>query len=305
MKMRVMGFEEYGPPEVLKLMEQEVPEAGPGLVRVRVKAAGVQPADCAVRQGWRLPGARTELPAVPGNEFAGIVDRVGAGVSGFAPGDEVLGFRMLGCYAEYVVVPPEQLVRKPAGMPWEEAGSLSASGQTAHTAVELLRIAPGETVFVNGAAGGVGTIAVQLACGLGAAVIGSASPANHDYVRSLGAVPVAYGEGLADRLRALAPRIDAALDAAGGEGLEAAAELVRDRSRVGTIVAFERAEELGITPLRSMRSAERLAALADLYEAEKLKLHIRRSLPLEEAAEAHREVEKGHGRGKIVLRVAD
>ncbi|MBB6675122.1 NADP-dependent oxidoreductase [Cohnella nanjingensis] len=304
--MRAAGFDRYGPPDVLELMEVKTPQAGAGEVRVRVKTAGVQPADCSVRKGWMPPGATVTLPHVPGNEFAGVIDQVGPDVAAWKVGAEVLGYRMQYAYAEYVVAPADQIVAKPPGMPWEVAGSLSASGQTAHTAMDELRIGPGDTVLINGAAGGVGTVAVQLAKRLGATVIGTASAANQDYLRSLGAIPVVYGDGLEARVRALAPNgIDSAFDTAGGEGLRAAAAMVRDPNRVGTIAGFDLTEELGIRAIRSQRSGKRLAALADLYERGALRIHVRSIYPLDRAAEAHREVEVGHGQGKVVLRVDD
>lgn len=218
----------------------------------------------------------------------------------------MLGFRLQYTYAEYVVVPADQLVRKPPAMPWEAAGGLSGAGQTALTALEELAVGPGDTLLINGAAGGVGTVAVQAARAKGAAVIGTASPANHAYLRSLGAVPVTYGEGLAERVRALAPDgVDAALDAGGADGLLAAVELVADRNRIATTVAFELTEELGVRWIRSRRSAERLAELVELYTRGQLNIHVRSTFPLSRAAEAHREMETGHGRGKIVLVIED
>ncbi|MEY9093219.1 NADP-dependent oxidoreductase [Paenibacillus sp. RC84] len=304
--MKAMGFTKFGPPEVLEPMEIAAPQAGEGEVRVRVKAAGVQPVDCAIRAGFRPQGVPVSLPHVTGGEFAGIVDQTGSGVTAFTPGDEVLGFRMQYTYAEYVVVPQDQLVRKPDTMPWEAAGGLSGAGQTALTALEELAVGPGETLLINGAAGGVGTVAVQAARAKGATVIGTASPANHDYLRSIGAIPVTYGPGLAERVRALAPGgVDAALDAGGADGLLAAAELVPDRNRIATTVAFELAGELGVRWIRSRRSAERLAELVELYTRGQLFIHIRRTFPLSQAAEAHREMEIGHGRGKIVLTMED
>lgn len=211
---------------------------------------------------------------------------------------------MLNCYAEFVVVSVDQIIAKPHGMTWEAAGSLSASGQTAHTALQELRVGKGDTVLIHAAAGGVGSVAVQLARIYGATVIGTASERNHDYLRSLGAIPVTYGEGLADRVRALAPNgVRAALDAAGGDALQVSLELVGDKDRIGTIVAFEQAARLGLRAIRSQRSAVRLAQLADLHSRGELQIHIRQTFPLSQAADAHREVEKGHGRGKIVLAV--
>ncbi|MEF3304002.1 NADP-dependent oxidoreductase [Paenibacillus sp. GYB003] len=302
--MKAAAFFEFGGPEVLRLTELEAPEAGAGEVRVRVKAAGVQPVDCSVRSGWMPAGVQVSFPQVAGNEFAGVIDRIGEGVTGLSVGEEVVGFRVLGCYAEYVVVPADQVVPKPAGMPWEQAGGLSGAGQTAHTALEELRVGKGDIVLINGAAGGVGTVAVQVARERGATVIGTASEANHDYLRSLGAIPVAYGDGLLDRVRALAPNgLDAALDAASVDGLRVALELVKDKDRVGTIFAFEHYKQLGVRWIGSKRSAARLRELLDLYAQGKLRIFVRSVHPLEKAADAHREVESGHGRGKVVLLV--
>ncbi|QMV42745.1 NADP-dependent oxidoreductase [Cohnella cholangitidis] len=302
--MKAAAFTSYGPPDVLKLMDFEAPQADAGQVRVQVKAAGVQPADVSVRTGWVPPGATVSFPQIPGNEFAGVIDQIGEGVGGFAVGDEVLGYRMLNCYAEFVVVSVDQIITKPHGTTWEAAGSLSASGQTAHTALQELRVGKGDTVLIHAAAGGVGSVAVQLARFYGATVIGTASERNHDYLRSLGAIPATYGEGLADRVRSLAPNgVHAALDAAGGDALQASLELVGDKDRIGTIVAFEQAARLGLRVIRSQRSAVRLAQLADLHSRGELQIHIRQTFPLSHAADAHREVEKGHGRGKVVLSI--
>ncbi|SHG58739.1 NADP-dependent oxidoreductase [Streptoalloteichus hindustanus] len=300
--MRAAVFSTPGPPEVLQVAEVDDPQAGPGEVRVRVRAAGVQPVDAGVRTGFVLPGTVPSYPQAPGNEFAGVVDQVGEGVTAFSVGDEVLGYRLLSCYAELVVAPADQIVAKPADMPWEVAGGLSGPGQTAYTALRAIGVGQGDTVVVHGAAGGVGTIAVQLARAWGATVIGTASERNHDYLRALGAIPVSYGDGLVDRVRAVAPNgVDAALDGAGAEAARASVELVADRSRIGTIVAFDVAEELGVRAIRSQRSAARLAELVELYENGQLRVHVRRTYPLDQAADAHREIEKGHGRGKVVL----
>jgi NADPH:quinone reductase-like Zn-dependent oxidoreductase len=301
--MMAAAFVQPGGPEVLQWMEVPLPQLAPGDVLVRVKAAGVQPVDCSVRSGWNPPGLPPATwPRIIGNEFSGIIERVGAGVSAFAAGDEVLGFRVLGCYAEYVSVPADQIVRKPPGMPWEVAGGLSGAGQTAHTAIEELQVGEGDTVLINGAAGGVGTVAVQLARHRGATVIATGREENHEYLRELGAIPVSYEGDLVGRLKAIAPGgIDAALDAAGGNGLQAAIELARDKSRVGTIYAFETYQELGIRWIGSKRNAVRLQELVDLHTQGKLRIHVRRTYPLAQAADAHRELEKRHGRGKIVL----
>ncbi|WP_010277113.1 NADP-dependent oxidoreductase [Paenibacillus senegalensis] len=303
--MQAAGFHSPGPPEVLQVMDFPDPVPGPGEVRVKVKAAGVQPVDCAIRgYGFSPPGAKLQYPQIVGNEFAGIVDQVGEGVEDFQIGCEVIGWSLLSCCAQYVVVPRDQLVIKPRTMPWEEAGVLSASGQTAHTALKELEVGEGDTVLIHAAAGGVGTFAVQLARAWGAVVIGTASPRNHDYLHSLGAIPVAYGEGLEDRVRELAPQgIDAALDAAGEEALRASVNLVSNKERIGTIVSFDLSEKLGTVPIRSKRSAARLSELTRLYEQGMLRVTIARVFPLHEAAAAHRAVETGHIRGKIVIAI--
>lgn len=304
--MRAAAFSSYGPPEVLQVMELDDPQAGAGQVRVRVKAAGVQPFDCAVRNsGWTPPGLEITFPQILGNEFSGIIDQVGEGVTGFSLGDEVLGWALMACYAEYVVVSVDQIVQKPQKMSWEHAGVITASGQTAHTALRELGVGKGDTVLIHAAAGGVGTFAVQLAQAWGAAtVIGTASDRNHDYLRSLGAVPVTYGEGLVDRVRSISTRgVDVAFDAAGVDALEASVKLVNNMERIGTIVAFDLAEELGVRPIRSERSTDRLSELVSLYVPGKLNIHTRNIFPLDEVVSAHHEVETGHGCGKVVLKI--
>ncbi|MFC4111221.1 NADP-dependent oxidoreductase [Nonomuraea zeae] len=303
--MRAAAFAEPGGPDVLKVMELPAPQAGPGEVRVRVRAAGVQPFDAAVRAGW-LPPYLGEIgfPRIPGNEFAGVVDQVGAGVTGVAAGDEVLGFSRLFAYAEYIVVAGTDVVAKPAGVPWEVAGGLTAGVQTAELAIDGLGVADGETLLVHGAAGSVGTAAVQIARRRGATVIGTAREVNHDYLRDLGAVPVAYGDGLADRVRALAPGgVDAALDGAGGHALEVSIELVKGRGRIVTLVEHAKADGLGVQVVRGERTAERLGRYAALYAEGRFAFPIRRAYGLAEAADAHREIETGHGQGKIVLTI--
>ncbi|MFG1947302.1 NADP-dependent oxidoreductase [Nonomuraea sp. NPDC048826] len=302
--MRAAAFAEFGGPDVLRVMELPAPQAGPGQVRVRVRTAGVQPFDAAVRAGWTPPGVTGDLPRIPGNEFAGVVDQVGEGVTGTAPGAEVLGFSLLHCYAEYVVVGAGDVTPKPASMPWEPAGGLTAGAQTAELALDGLGVGEGDTLLVHAAAGAVGTVAVQVARMRGATVIGTAREENHAYLRDLGAVPVVYGAGLADRVRALAPGgVDAALDGAGGEALEVSLELVKDRDRILTLVEHGRAAELGVKLTRGTRSAERLARYAALYAEGRLRFPVRRTYPLERAADAHREIEARHGAGKIVLTI--
>jgi enoyl reductase len=298
---RAVVFNEYGGPEVLELVEVPEPEPGPGQVRVRVRAAGVQPADVKQRAGAWKAWAPVTFPARLGHEAAGIVDAVGTDVTAFAPGDEVLG-PADGAYADHALADASLLVRKPEAMPWNEAGALSASGVTAATVLEDLKVAPGETLLVHAAAGGVGLVAVQLATAQGVRVIGTAREANHEFLRSLGVIPVTYGDGLADRVRALAPEgVDAALDAVGGEALDVSVELVPDLSRIGTIADQAGARRLGVRSLGTRRSGERLAKLVDACSRGELKVFIWKEFPLEDAAAAHRESEGRHLRGKVVL----
>ncbi|TDD91099.1 NADP-dependent oxidoreductase [Actinomadura darangshiensis] len=304
--MRVAGFEEPGGPDVLQILDVPAPEAGPGQVRVRVRTAGVQPFDLAVREGWSPPGTPEGFPRVPGNEFAGVVDQVGDGAAGVQAGDEVLGNCRLNAYAEYVVVPAEALAAKPASMPWDVAGGFPAAVMTPHIALEEMGVGPGGTLLVHAAAGAVGTVAVQLARIAGATVIGTASERNHDYLRSIGAIPVAYGDGLEERVRALAPDgADAALDGAGGHALDVSLNLVKDRDRIITLVDHGRAAGLGVRTTPDKRSASRVAEAARFYDEGRLRVHVRGVFPLGRAADAHREVATGHGRGKVVLEVGE
>jgi enoyl reductase len=295
-------FSAYGPASVLHQIDVDAPEAGPGQVRVRVKVAGVNPVDYKMRRGDFADIAPASFPQTLGNEFAGVVDRVGDGVTAFEPCSQVLGFTSAAAYAEYVVVGADQITAKPAGMPWEVAGALSATGQTAYNSLRELRVAAGETLLIHGASGGVGTVAVQLARSAGAIVIGTASPVNHDYLRSLGAIPIAYGDGLIARVQALAPNgIDAALDLAGGEAITASLALVTDKDRIGTTVDAKAAQKYGIRRLRGVRSTQTLATLADLHTKDELQIRISATYLLDEAAAAHHDLETGHVRGKIVL----
>jgi enoyl reductase len=300
---RTVVFDEYGDAGVLKIVDVEPPEPGPGRVRIRVRAAGLQPFDVKLRRGDTADWAPARFPQGGGSEAAGVVDAVGEGVTEFAVGDDVLGGTTGASHAEYAVAKVGDLIAKPPGMPWEQAGALSASGQTAHAALSALGVRTGETVLVHAAAGGVGSMAVQLVKAWGGDVVGTASERNHDYLRELGAVPVMYGEGLVERVRQVAPHgVDAALDAVGTrEALDASVELVADRNRIGTIAGQQFVADLGIRSLGLQRSADRLAELVRLYSDGRLRVHVHATYPLDEAAAAHRELETGHVRGKVVL----
>ena len=295
-----MVFFEYGPPEVLTPLEIGDEEPGAGQVRVRVRAAGVQPFDCARRRGDLARWLATTFPWRLGNELAGVVDRVGPGVDGLAVGDEVLGFGE-GCHAEAVIADSGSLVVKPPEMSWPEAGALSASGQTADTALDELGIGPGDVLLIHAAAGGVGGFAVQLSVGRGATVIGTARSSNHDYLRDLGAIPVTYGDGLEGRVRQAAPEgVTAVLDCIGGDALDVSVRLLDDHARIVTIADRAGAARLGVRAIGTDRSQVRLAKLAGLF-TDGLRVPIWRTFPLRDAAMAHAEVETGHVRGKVVL----
>ncbi|MFK0247354.1 NADP-dependent oxidoreductase [Amycolatopsis azurea] len=299
---RSIAFTEYGDSRVLHVLERELPEPGPGQVRIAVRAAGVNPIDWKIRAGLMAEVFPTEFPAVPGGDVAGVVDAIGEGVSGFAAGDEVLGSGV-GGYAEFVLADPAKLTHKPESLSWELAAALPVVVNTAYRALNLLDLEKGETLLVDGAAGGVGTIAVQLAVARGLTVVGTASEANHDYLRSLGAVPVQYGEGLAERVRAVAPQgIDASFDAS-GQSLATLVELTGGPKRVVTIAAADAADH-GVR-FTSGSPAEQvpgsLTEGAALAAEGKLTLPISRVYPLAEAAAAQDESQAGHVRGKLVL----
>jgi enoyl reductase len=294
-------FEGYGPPEVLRFADLPDPQAGPGQIRVRVKAAGVQPFDVGVRSGAMAGYVPVAFPQTIGQEYAGVVDQVGEGVTGVDVGDEVLGSTMLNGYAQHVVVAAETAVGKPPELDFATAAAFVAASQTASGALLELKVTGGDTLLVHAAAGSVGTIAVQLGRLWGATVIGTASPGNHDYLRDLGAIPVAYGDGLVDRVRALAPGgVDVALDAVGGAAIPASVELVADRDRIGTIVDDRLAAQYGIRVVRAGRSPARLTEMIALAAQGKLVMPVR-PYAFADVVEAHRAVETGHGRGKVVL----
>lgn len=298
---RVVQFSHYGPPEVLEVATVPTPEPGPGDVRIQVRSAGVQPFDCATRRGDFQQWNPLDLPARLGNEVAGVVDAVGDGVD-LLIGQEVLAYLHLLGYATEVVVRADQTSPKPASMPWDQAGGLTASAQTAYTALDALGVTGADRLLVHAAAGGVGSFAVQLAVIRGATVIGTASEPNHDYLRSLGAIPVSYGPGLADRVRQACPDgITAALDAIGGDALDVSMELLGSPERVVTVADWMKSSQLGIRRVGTERSQQKLRDLSGWYDEGLLRVEIAAAYSLDDAAQAHRDVETGHVRGKIVL----
>ncbi|MER7703678.1 NADP-dependent oxidoreductase [Kitasatospora sp. NPDC097605] len=303
---KAIGFAEYGGTDVLRSIEVEVPAPGPGQVRIAVRAAGVNPLDHKVRSGALTGLFPVTLPAVVGYEVAGVVESVGAGVTEWRPGDEVLGAVHGGGYAQYAVAEADRLVRKPAALGWARAAAIPVAAETAWRSLDLLGAESGHTLLVHGAAGGVGTLLLQFARARGIRVIGTASETNHAYLRELGALPVAYGEGLAERVRAAAPGgVDRVLDAAGAGLLPLSVELAGDAEHVLTIADWQGAEQHGVrfTGGEATATYDRpaLNGALDLFEAGDLTLPLHRELPLAEAAEAQAESARGHLRGKIVL----
>jgi NADPH:quinone reductase-like Zn-dependent oxidoreductase len=302
--MNAISFSQFGGPDVLQFVDVPEPHAGDGAVRVRIRTAGVNPIDWKIRRGLMEPVFPTQLPSIPGIEIAGIVDEVGAGVTDLAVGDEVLGWVEGGGYAEYAV--SRRVVRKPAGISWAVAAAFAVSGEAAWRVLDQLGVRRDETLLVHGAAGAVGSLAVQLATARGATVIGTAGAENQDLVRSLGAIPVTYGDELVARVRALAPRgVDAVFDAAGKGALQASIELTGGPARVITI-ADPDAEKYGVRFSSSGTEdpLHVLAQLTDRVATGALRVTVARTFPLASAAEAQAISEAGHARGKLVLIVS-
>jgi NADPH:quinone reductase-like Zn-dependent oxidoreductase len=304
--MKAIVFEEFGDAGVLHVKDVEEPHPGAGEVRVAVRAAGVNPMDWKLRHGWLESMMPTTFPSVPGQEIAGVVDELGAGVTGFAVGDEVVGWAIGGGYAQYALA--DVLAVKPAGLSWAEAVAIPIAGETARRVLDLLALREGETLLVHGAAGGVGSVAVQLAVALGATVIGTASQDNHDYVRSLGAVPLAYGDGLVDRVRAIAPQgVDAVFDVAGKGALPDSIELRGGTADRVVTIADMGAQELGVTFFPGVTPADvKRAGLAEnvrLAGEGTLRLRVAETFPLADAGKAQEISEAGHPAGKLVITV--
>jgi NADPH:quinone reductase-like Zn-dependent oxidoreductase len=297
--VKAARFSRFGGPEVLEIVDLPDPHPGPGQVRIAVRAAGVNPSDWKKREGLMDP----ELPQTMGYEAAGVVDELGAGVSDVAVGDRVFGLSAEGA-AQAALAVLSFYAPIPPSLDFAGAAALPAAVETATRALDQLGVGSGGTLLINGASGSVGSAAVQLAVVRGARVIGTASPANHDYLRSLGAEPVAYGEGLAGRVRALAPDgVDAALDVAGSGVLPELIELAGGPEYVVTIADFTGAQEHGVRFSRgdAGRAVHALAEIGELIESGRFSLPVARTFPLAEIAQAHRAGEDGHVRGKLVL----
>lgn len=302
---RYVRIDEFGGPRVLHIEHDEQPQAARGEVRVRVHAAGLNPVDWKIFKGG--PAAATYNAVPPcgnGNDFAGIIDEAGSGVTGFAVGDAVFGGKRMHAQADWVVVDASRVIHMPVGLAFEQAGGLDIAGRTAWATVRSLGLTAADTVLVSAAAGGVGVLASQLALRAGATVVGTASEANHDFLRELGVIPVAYGEGLLDRLRQAAPKYTAALDNAGPITIDVALKLGVPGPRINTIAARGHRADMGITGIGGQDAAPGdLVELAGLIARGEVVLPIDSVFPLEEVREAYERLMTGHVRGKVVLLV--
>ena len=307
--MRAMTYAEYGSPDELSLTRQPRPKVGPGEVRVQVRSASVNPVDWKLMSGGLDAVMDVRFPVVPGWDVAGVVDAVGFDTPEFAPGDEVIAYARKdyvhgGTFADYVTVPARSLAPKPRSLSWDEAAGLPLAGLTAWRVLKRLGVGEGDTVLLHGAAGGVGSLAVQLARSLGARVIGTASERNHERLRELGAEPVTYGDGLAGRVRALAPEgVDTVADFV-GDVLDVTLDVLAAGGRHASI-ADGSVTEKGGSYIWVRPDGVELAELADLADAGLLSVPVARTFPLEELAEAFRFSAEGHAAGKVVVRVSE
>jgi len=301
---KAVRFDEYGGVDVLKVVDVPQPVPGPGQVLVQVKAAGINPGEAKIRDGLLAARFPATFPSGEGSDLAGVVAATGPDVSGFSAGDEVIGFTdNRASHAEYALTEAANLTPKPAAVPWEVAGALFVVGATAWAAVRAVALTEGDTVVVAGAAGGVGSVAVQLARRAGATVIGLASPANHDWLRRHGVVPVTYGDGVADRIRQAAGKVDAFIDTVGGDYVQIALDLGVEPSRIDTIANYEAIGKYGVKGDGNAvgASAEVLAELAGLIASGDLEIPIAAAYPLDQVRDAYQRLAPGHLLGKIVL----
>jgi NADPH:quinone reductase-like Zn-dependent oxidoreductase len=302
---QAVRFDTYGGIDVLRVTDVSRPAPGRGQVLVRVKAAGINPGEAKIRAGALAERWPATFPSGQGSDLAGVVAEVGEDAGPVAVGDEVIGFTdSRASHAEFVLVEAGNLVPRPAHVSWEAAGALFVAGTTAYAAVRAVAAGPQDTLVVAGAAGGVGSIAVQLAASAGAAVIGLASEPNHQWLAGHGVRPVTYGEGVADRIRAAAAgRVDAFIDTVGAGYVELALELGVRPDRIDTIADFTAAGKYGVKMEGSSAAATAgvLAELAAMIDKGQLEIPIAGVYPLADVQAAFRELEHGHTRGKIVL----
>ncbi|MEU4220658.1 NADP-dependent oxidoreductase [Actinoplanes sp. NPDC026623] len=299
--MKAIQFEAYGGPDVLRLVEVEAPCPGPGQVRIAVRAAGVNGIDWKIRAGHLRERRPLDLPAGTGIDAAGIVDEIGEGVEGVALGDAVFGSGSA-TYAEQAVL--AHWARKPEGLPFTEAAGFPVAVETAFRIIDQVGVRAGQTLLISGAAGGVGSAAVQIAKARGISVIGTAGAGNQDYLRGLGAVATTYGPGLVERVRALADAgVDAALDIAGSGVIADLVELTGDPARVLSIADFSAAAQGARVSFAAVDPERAFTEAARLFEAGALRLPVMRAYPLADAAGAQAASAAGHATGRIVITI--
>jgi len=303
--VKAVRFDNYGGPEVLEVREVDDPQPGAGEVLVRVKAASINPGEIAIREGYLHERWPASFPSGEGTDFAGTVEALGDGVDGFAPGDPVIGWtESRASHAELVLAPAGQLTAKPEQLSWEVAGSLFVAPMAAYACVEAVAPKPGEVVVVSAAAGGVGSIAVQLARRTGATVVGLASERNHAWLSDHGVIPVTYGDGQAERItQAAGGRPDAFIDTFGGGYVDLALELGIPLERINTIADFEAVARLGVSAegTHAIATREILAELAGLVASGELEIPIAATYPLSEVRAAFEDLAQRATHGKIVL----
>jgi NADPH:quinone reductase-like Zn-dependent oxidoreductase len=302
--MKAVRFDEYGDVDVLNVVDVPRPAPGPGQLLVRVRAAGINPGEGKIRTGALHSRYPATFPSGEGTDLAGTVAELGSGATGVAVGEEIMGWTdNRASHAEYALVGAENWTPKPASVPWEVAGAIPVAGFTAYATVRAVALQPGDVLVVSGAAGGVGSIAVQLARLQGATVIGLASKPNHDWLGDYGVIPVTYGDGVAERIREAADHVEAFIDTQGADYVDLALALGVAPSRIDTIANFTAAQEHGVKAEGNAAgaSAATLAELGGLIADGRLEIPITAAYPLSEVRAAYRELERGHTRGKIVL----